>query len=537
MTFYDPPTTGYYVPEQARENGSYDLCRLMNGQVVQITWVAAEHPHDPAPRLPSAVSFVNIFEKVMTVDQYDNTGLQSREWNPWTYQNALSAARVARNPHVGQPNQTSRVTAGDAPGAPQRRLIYPIPLGVIIDSALLARIVGSWSLPVWQFDTVRVWLNTLPTNYRFVFVTNAAALGDAWLPPLPFGFQDEQAFWSGWNLRPPREGTTIDWHVTRANTALLQDRSAQSPAIANCNLRVLGDAGRYLTAALTAENGSEITIEAANRDDDLGVETLCVVNLDRRMSNHRPIQDVLRSIYGVWPRVQENQPQESDTEREAREFRELPVQEQIARVFHGVRQQFVDQPEEIAPPRPQSFQARQAARENLQRNLRGQRPATVQSAIEAVRMTALQHGHIHFEFEEFWPSAEHSNRRAVAQMTDRELWNVITYCVRERGSLHTFYAEEDDRLVVAECWIRDRPLFESLLAQAVARELAFADDVASFLRQFCASTTGEADVVPWEDLEARESQRDLRQQLSNQQRQKRNRRGRDSRQLRRFDIE
>lgn len=526
MTTYNPPTRGIYDTSAASTNGWYYLCRLGSGQVVQITWLAAENPD--VLRLPTPLAgaaFYDIVEKVDTVFRVNNNipvgGNPPNDWAPWNYTHCAVAHRQSmQRPTLACNALHQPATTTDEPPT-QRRVVFPVPLGVVMSAECVRNIVEGWDVPSWAYAWIRTQTFTQPT----VFITRNCGLGEAYLPPLPFGFNDAHTFATSWTAHRPRENTSIDWHVTRGNTALLSARDADTPALAIQGLgtlrRAMINAERFLVMGWEDGLPNCRVMPRSEAEPSLAVE---IVDLDTHMRTTRSFSEYLTSLYEAWPRALEEEEEEAV---EAPVERPLTAVERLERAFGPA----VPNPT-FAPAR--NHQQRARDRRELQAR-RSQSRATAQTATDAIRVTALQHGTVNFNSAEYWPNQDHANRRLLTQMTDQELWNAITYCVRQRSSLHIYYAEEHDRDIVPECWLRDRTLFANLINHSLVREITYADDVATYLATYCTAMPDEAVELPWDAGPARDEQRELREIL--EARRKALERSNDAdRQLRRFDL-
>lgn len=91
----------------------------------------------------------------------------------------------------------------------------------------------------------------------------------------------------------------------------------------------------------------------------------------------------------------------------------------------------------------------------------------------------------------------------VVRLDDRFLWETLIWLVRNREHLADAYAAvpaDCPPALAAAVWLRDRPLFRSLLREGVRRHLTFPDDVYAYFRDYVLDRRGTLDGYrPWRD--------------------------------------
>lgn len=155
-------------------------------------------------------------------------------------------------------------------------------------------------------------------------------------------------------------------------------------------------------------------------------------------------------------------------------------------------------------PRPES------QRGTNWQNFRGfprQREITQRQIEQAAAARLAQEGQINFNRRDgVWTNAD-GTQTPLSQMTDARLHDLVCWCVNQRHILKREYGattDENAAYLSAELWLRERPLFISLVLLAAQRAITLPPTVFSyinrivlpFLERIRDANNGEIDLDP-----------------------------------------
>jgi len=151
----------------------------------------------------------------------------------------------------------------------------------------------------------------------------------------------------------------------------------------------------------------------------------------------------------------------------------------------------------------------QTSQRVLNRTFGGMQPRRQQEA--AQRRQEAQHA-INWLDHEHWttPAGDSSGgvwTYQIDQMEDQHLWNTIIWCVREVKNLFRQYNVLPPHAsgsigFRAKTWLREQPVFRSLVQQAVIRQLTFPRDTYQYLREYALERGNREqlrETRPWRD--------------------------------------
>lgn len=133
-----------------------------------------------------------------------------------------------------------------------------------------------------------------------------------------------------------------------------------------------------------------------------------------------------------------------------------------------------------------------------------QRQLARQQAAAAAYERIAQEGDIDFARRDgLWTNAD-GTLVPLAQMTDARLYDLVCWCVTERFVLFRRYGRPEHRILSAELWLREQPLFLSLVLLAAQRKVTLPPTVfryidktvLPFLERIRDGSNGEIDLDP-----------------------------------------
>lgn len=567
---FDPPAEAWYSARHAAESGVYAVCiREGDQQVVHVTRMPrAMMNHEET--YGDLVYMGRVTRFISTVREIGNNGQRIASFDPMTWEFAQSIAPRARDPEelraarlaaaLGSDETDAATTDNSAAEAAaiqtalqqitqshQSSQLLGIPFGVVLTGDAVRTIIDTWvRVNVAGWDRVaqnieRMLLPDLVGQIElFLFVDDYAPIGGTFLPPIPFGFQNPAMTFRRWRIRQ-RNGSADEWSCMPVLAQPVHSRTAAHKVIDGVdrlvdhsnNLWVMMSSVPDVRAARLLEEPVSVLLQPEE-----SVETqpqhIGVIHLGQMQRRIARTVDTIRQIFSfVMPTPAEEDANDEPVQEPARRRPrgpstlgisaeelglELERQERQA-AERNRREPTMDEvfgldgtPNERAARR-QANNVRGSGRRNI--NPRGQRNSAARQASAAVRTTAMRHGTIDWDNINVWrPQA--SDEFALDDLSDSQVWNAVLYCVRDRVALHIFYATGDDTDVVPECWLRDRPLFQALIINAVRRGLTFPDDVFQYLRNYVLENTpdpGDAP-PPWKNPELAAEQEEMRRRIA-----------------------
>lgn len=505
---YDTPRAAWYSERQAHRTGQYLVCRLAgSGHIVHATHLPGHPAAHSRPQMGDGVplSLGGVSEVIAVINVRGVSGTPNPDFLPHSqaYATAIMAEVAAARQQVSEAEAAAVIPAPRDQPMPtvQSTLIRPLPYGVVISPYSLRDILTNWSnvmIPGWGPTIARL-RELIPHNdgNDVVLVNDTAATGDGFLPPLPLGFRAERLFIRGWRVTCSSDinGHTI-CHVRDGTTRRLHECISNGvPGVTdiedtfnNCWLRL--SAGFDASIANWSLASLDVTAQ------------ITVIHLGCFAARVEPGPETVRSIYTAQPRPAE--PVEDDevdafstpTPAPPRTDEERSIA--IERLFEGIQQ-----PRETVRHR----QRRTELVNSSERSNAGRRISA------ADRDLATRHGLIDWG-DPTWIVGE--RELPVSDLEDRDIWNAVSYCVRNRALLCRFYRNRNEDIVAADVWLNAQLLYRRLLQQVVHRELTLPEDVFEFIAESGAlgDDMPEYDGTnPWKDEELDARQRAIRERL------------------------
>lgn len=501
----DPPIPALYSGSAAEELGSYAVARRPDGRVVCVT-------HAPTAQLQHGyrsdeVEVGPIVEIVAVMRRENNpsfVAISSAEMETRMLFEAPQPAYVTRIPLI----QPSPPLANNSVVT----VISAIPYGVIFEIEAARHIVGEWrdTVPGWN-AYVNV-LERLMTNAyeaslftRVVFINDNAALGAAFLPPVPMGYRNDRLHVLQHELDRHRDADGVTVPRLRGAGHYMIHRRSNNAAIENTQIL---DGRHWLHAATRRVNQqTEVTLSVeplTNLTEIIGDAPLAVIHVGRSAVTAMPGAAAIRQLYNERSAVdvEDDEDEEVDVPAPAVDTAEITIED----IFRDANDQVA---------RAARFAARYGGgRRPILQN--SQDRSTSEGRRERIsaetRELVTRYGTLD------WDSAELRIRgdvRLLDALEDGDVWNAVIYCVQNRSELCRFYVSATTPVRDAATWLVGQPLFRRLVQQTVSRELSLPDDVHAFIEAFLhedieAAAEAEEATPPWKAPSGVERTRNLR---------------------------